>query len=100
MNQPRIEIRYFVVQNDNNGLVSLPFFSRSSVNLVAIRGTDFSQQVSLTTSREASASEQLINQRQKCPDTVVFYWAAWIFFASNGQRGRSLLALACLAPFE
>ena len=27
MNQPRIEIRYFVVQNDNNGLVSLPFFS-------------------------------------------------------------------------
>ena len=48
----------------------------------------FFQQVSLTTSRQASATEQLINQRQKCPDTVVFYWAAWNFLASNGQRGR------------
>ena len=35
-----------------------------------------------------SAAEQLINQRQKCRDTVVFYWAAWNFLASNGQRGR------------
>ena len=60
----------------------------SSVNLVVTRGTDFSQQVRLTTSRQASAPEQLINQRQKCRDTVVFYWAAWNFFASNGQRGR------------
>ena len=44
----------------------------SSVNLVVTRGTDFSQQVRLTTSRQASAPEQLINQRQKCRDTVVF----------------------------
>ena len=44
------------------------------MNFVASRGTDFSQQVSLTTSRQASAPEQLINQRQKCRDTVVFYW--------------------------
>ena len=64
------------------------FFFGSSVNLVASRGTDFCQQVSLTTSRQASAPEQLINQRQKCRDTVVFYWAAWNFLVSNGQRGR------------
>ena len=56
----------------------------SSANFVAIRGTDFSQQVSLTTSRKASPPEQLINQREKCRDTVVFYWAAWNFLASNG----------------
>ena len=58
----------------------------SSVNLVVIRGTDFSQHASLTTSREASAP--LVNQRQKYRDTVVFYWAAWNFLASNGQRSR------------
>ena len=58
------------------------------MNLVASRGTDFSQQVNLTTSRQASATEQLINQRQKSRDTVIFYWAAWNFLASYEQRGR------------
>ena len=58
----------------------------SSVNLVVTRGTDFSQQVRLTTSRQASATEQLITQRQKCEPPPSFAGLLGIFLPPTANE--------------
>ena len=50
---------------------------------MANRNIHFTREVSLTISRQATATESLNNQRQKCRDTVVAQWAAWKFFATD-----------------